>query len=154
MKDFQDTVAQHVLERLLAEIDRGETSTIWYTTTNQDGSSNTTSREVNVKHSISSAVIHKLSEDKETMDKLQKKLDSMIKSQGFQQKVADRVSDKLISWLEEKTSWYPRDEYAHKESFKKEVRQKSIQIIAQKHADIAMAKLTDVAPKPIKKKDR
>jgi hypothetical protein len=137
MKDsFEDSVAQHVLERLLVQIDKGETITVPYTTYNQQQNTYSTQNQtVNVQDSIVGKVIQRLNEDKTFIDSLHKEVESLIKTNEFKDKVANDAAEKLISWLNEKqNSWY-NDTYKNRDSFKKEVRTQVVKIVAAKQAD-------------------
>lgn len=135
--DFTNEVVEHVLERLLYEIDRGEPSFILYSTWNNDGTSHTEKREINIKHRIESAVAQKLIDDSGYMEKLRQKIDTMLDSSGFIEKVVAGYATQLISWLQEKDNW--DNKYKNKESFDKGVRTQVVKIIAQRKADELIA---------------
>ncbi len=137
MTDLEKQVVEHVLQKLIVEIDQGYDTTVLYTTYNHEtGTSSTQQRKVNLKHGIVSAVTQKLLENKEHTDAIYKHLDEHIQSKEFKDDLAAAWSNKMINWLNETSTW--SDDKKNRTAFNVEVRKQTIKIIAQRKADKIM----------------
>lgn len=139
-KPFEDAVIQAVLENILDDIAHGSTKYISVPIYNQsDGTTTWQTREVNASQVIVSRVVEQISKNQKWQDKLAQKLESMLESKEFEEKVINKVGDNLIQWLtKEDNSWYDRNNFPNRESFKKSVRQKTIDYVAQREAERLM----------------
>lgn len=148
--EFEGIVVQHVLDRLVAEIEQGNWSTIAYTINNSDGTYSVQNREVNVQHKLVSAVIQKLTEDNGQIKAIYDKLQKIIETEEFKNQISEKFAEKMISWLNEKAGWYNDEGYKNRAAFNRDVRTEVIKQIAKRKVDRIMEEAESIGEEEVK----
>ena len=95
-------------------------------------------RDVNVQDKLVSAVIQKLADDKQQTKEIYDRLQALIETDDFKDKIAEKFAENMIKWLNEKSGWYNDEAYKNRAAFNRDVRTEVVKQIAKRKVDKIM----------------